>query len=56
MKFRNNFVHSLPIEDETDDDYGRATQASEDDCNSIYSKQCRFSILGYLVSKDRPIL
>lgn len=51
-----NFTCSLPVEDETDDEYGRAIQATEEDCDSIYSKQCRFSVLGYLISKDRPIL
>lgn len=45
---------SLPPEDGPIDDYARAAQATEDDCNSIYSEKCRFSLLGLLMSKDRP--
>lgn len=47
---------SLPIENESDDEYVRAAQSTEEDCDSIYSENCRFSVLGLLLSKDRPIL
>lgn len=50
------FYSSVPIEDGPIDDYVLATQASENDCNSSYSKRCQFSILGFLISKDRRIL
>ncbi|XP_031636405.1 formin-like protein 7 [Contarinia nasturtii] len=49
-------LFTLPPEDEVNDEYARATQATEEDCDTIYSEKCRFSVLGFLMSKDRPIL
>lgn len=55
FKFIYFSLSSVPDEDGAIDDYVRATQATENDCNSIYSKRCEFSILGLLMSKNRRI-
>lgn len=55
FKFIYFSLSSVPDEDGPIDDYVRATQATENDCNSIYSKRCEFSILGLLMSKKRRI-
>lgn len=49
-------LFTVPLDGENQDDYTQAMRASESDCDDIYSKRCRYSILGYLISKDRPIL
>lgn len=50
-------LFSLPAENESDDDeYSRASLATEEECDSIYSENCRFSVLGLLLSKDKPML
>lgn len=51
-----NNRYSLPVENEYEDEYTKATKASELDCNEVYSKRCQYSILGYFMSKDRPII
>lgn len=45
----------MPDEGGPIDDYVRAAQASENECNSIYAQRCQFSILGLLMSKKRQI-
>lgn len=51
-----SLLFSLPAENDPEDEYNRAAKATDDECETIYSKQCRFSIIGFLMSKDRPIL
>lgn len=44
------------MENDPIDEYSRASQSTEEDCDSVYVEKCRFSVLGLLMSKDRPIL
>lgn len=50
-KYRNR----LPLEDGYHDDYSLAQRSTEAECETEYAKNCRYSILGFLLSKERPI-
>ncbi|XP_037043739.1 uncharacterized protein LOC119079738 [Bradysia coprophila] len=40
---------TLPLTNDEDDGYGKAMQATEDECLSTYSEQCPYSIVGYIL-------
>lgn len=55
--FNFNFHNRLPDEEnEFDDEYIQAMRSDENECRTEYANKCRYSILGYLLSPERPIL
>lgn len=47
-------LNSVPMHEEFNDEYANAMRVNETECQTVFSEKCRYSILGYMLSKDRP--
>lgn len=42
-------IYRLPLTNDKQDDYSKAMEATEDECLSVYSERCPYSIVGYIL-------